>query len=128
MRNHAQCFTLNTSGKYHCCFRIKDLNAVSNPKFFHGFETAFRSLIRKQQCYGSNNGLDRDMTIFRDFQGPRRDIGMARPRHSKTCLETETRLEASSSVCPPPPPNYFGLAPSLVLRCLVFTENIGGEQ
>ena len=43
------------------------------------------------------------MTIFRDFQGPRprRDIGMARPRHSKTyletCLETETRLETSSS-------------------------------
>ena len=35
VRNHAQCFTLNTSGKYHCCFRIKDLNAVSNPKFFH---------------------------------------------------------------------------------------------
>ena len=38
------------------------------------------------------------MTIFRDFQGPRprRDIGIARPRHSKTCLETETRLETSS--------------------------------
>ena len=35
VRNHAQCFTLNTSGKHHCCFRIKDLNAVSNPKFFH---------------------------------------------------------------------------------------------
>ena len=34
-----------------------------------------------------------------DFQGPRprRDIGIARPRHSKTCLETETRLETSSS-------------------------------
>ena len=30
------------------------------------------------------------MTIFRDFQGPRprRGIGIARPRHSKTCLET----------------------------------------
>ena len=30
------------------------------------------------------------MTIFRDFQGPRprRDIDIARPRHSKTCLET----------------------------------------
>ena len=67
VRNHAQCFILNTSGKYHCCFRIKDLNAVSNPKFFHVS----------------------DMTIFRDFQGPRprRDIGMARPGHSKTCLE-----------------------------------------
>ena len=39
------------------------------------------------------------MTIFRYFQGPRprRDIGIARPRHSKTCLETETRLETSSS-------------------------------
>ena len=51
VRNHAQCFTLNTSGKYHCCFRIKDLNAVSNPKF---------------------------------FPNPK-------------CLETETRLETSSS-------------------------------
>ena len=32
------------------------------------------------------------MTIFRDFQGPRprRDIGMARPRHSKTRLETSS--------------------------------------
>ena len=79
VRNHAQCFTLNTLGKYHCCFRIKDLNAVSNPFFF--------------SC------LDRDMTIFRDFQGPRprRGIGIARPRHSKTCLETETGLETSSS-------------------------------
>ena len=37
------------------------------------------------------------MTIFRDFQGPKRDIGIARPRHSKTCLEIETRLETSSS-------------------------------
>ena len=30
------------------------------------------------------------MTIFRNFQGPRRDIGIARPRHSKTCLETSS--------------------------------------
>ena len=32
------------------------------------------------------------MTIFRDFQGSRRrrDIGIARPRHSKTCLETSS--------------------------------------
>ena len=43
------------------------------------------------------------MTIFRDFQGsrPRRGIGIARPRLSKTvletCRETETRLETSSS-------------------------------
>ena len=35
VRNHAQRFTLNASGKHHCCFRMKDLNAVSNPKFFH---------------------------------------------------------------------------------------------
>ena len=42
---------------------------------------------------------DRDMTIFQDFQGPRprRDIGIARRGHSKTCLKTETRLETSSS-------------------------------
>ena len=37
------------------------------------------------------------MTIFRDFQGPRRDIGIARPRHSITCLENETCLKTSSS-------------------------------
>ena len=30
------------------------------------------------------------MTIFRDFQGPRRGIGIARPRHSKTYLETSS--------------------------------------
>ena len=67
VRNHAQCFTLNTSIKYHCCFRIKDLNAISNPKFF------------------------RDMTIFRDFQGPRprRDIGRARRRRDR---DTQKRV------------------------------------
>ena len=54
---------------------------------------------RPECCFKSKifSCLDRDMTIFRDFHGPRprRDIGMARPRHSKTCLETETRLEIS---------------------------------
>ena len=60
---------------------------------------------RPECCFKSKNFscLDRDMTIFRDFEGPRptRDIGIARPRHSKTCLETcfetKTRLETSSS-------------------------------
>ena len=55
---------------------------------------------RPECCFKSKlfSCLDRDTTIFVDFQGPRprRDIGIARPRHSKTCLETETRLETSS--------------------------------
>ena len=40
------------------------------------------------------------MTIFRDFQRPRprRDIGIARPRHSKTCLETETLKNVSRGI------------------------------
>ena len=85
VRNHAQCFTLNTSGKYHCCFRIKDLNAVSNPKFFHvSIETWPFSKTFKVR--------DRDIGITRPE---------TRPRHSKTYLETyhetETRLETSSS-------------------------------
>ena len=38
------------------------------------------------------------MTIFRDFQGPRRDIGIARPRHSKTIRDKSySSLETSSS-------------------------------
>ena len=39
--------------------------------------------------------LRRDMIIVRDFQGPRRDIGIARPRHLKTSLET-----SSFGLCP----------------------------
>ena len=79
VRNHAQCFTLITSLKYHY------LLPYQRP------ECCFKSKIF--------SGLDRDMTTFRDLQGPRprRGIGIARPRHSKTCLETETRLETSSS-------------------------------
>ena len=71
-RNHAQCFTLNTSGKYHCCFRIKDLNAVSNSKFFHvSIETRPFSETFKVR--------DRDIGIAR----PRRDTQkrFSRPRH-----------------------------------------------
>ena len=39
------------------------------------------------------------MTIFRDFQGPRprRDIDIARPRHSKTCLETDRQDRRKNS-------------------------------
>ena len=75
VRNHAQCFILNISGKYHCCLRIKDLNAVSNPKFFHV-----------------------SIDIFRDFQGPRprRDIGIARPRRDRD--ETETLKNVSRDI------------------------------
>ena len=40
------------------------------------------------------------MTVFRDFQGPRprRGIGVARPRHSKTCLETSSSVNSTSSL------------------------------
>ena len=66
-----------------------------------GLVTLLLPYQRPECCFKSKffSCLDRDMNIFRDFQGPRprRDIGMARPRHSKTCLETETRLETSSS-------------------------------
>ena len=39
------------------------------------------------------------MTIFQDLQGPscRRDISIARPRHTKTCVESQSCLETSSS-------------------------------
>ena len=42
------------------------------------------------------------MTIFRDFQGPRprRDIGMARPRHSKTCLVHSSLVQSLAIVYP----------------------------
>ena len=74
---------------------------------------------RPESCFKAkiSSCLDRDMTIFRDFEGPRprRDIGIAKTRHSKTCLETETRLETSSSA-----PNHCAALPtrhvSLILK------------
>ena len=52
---------------------------------------------RPECCFKSKifSCLDRDMTIFRDFQGPRprRDIGIARPRRDRD--ETETLKNVS---------------------------------
>ena len=78
--NHAQFFTLNTSDKNTI------VDSISKTSMLFQIQSFF-------------------MIIFRDFQGlrprARRDIGIAKPRHSKTCfdmcLETETCLEKCST-------------------------------
>ena len=57
-----------------------------------GYVPLLNPYQRPECCFKAkiSSCLDRDMTIFRDFEGPRprQDVGIARPRHSKTCLET----------------------------------------
>ena len=68
VRNHAQCFTLNTSGKYHCCFRIKHLNAILHPNFFmsRSRHDHFPRLSRYETETLKNVSRDRDTS--RDIQ------------------------------------------------------------
>ena len=81
VRNHTQCFTLNTSGKYHCCFRIKDLNAVSNPKFSETFKVRDRDETlaeRDRDETETLKNMSRDVSRDRDTSG---DIQLCSPEY-----------------------------------------------
>ena len=74
---------------------------------------------KSERCFKSQIFLclDRDMTIFRDFQGPR-------PRQSKACLETET----SSSEDNNENVRNVGVAEVLALRKQVTEESANNDD
>ena len=64
-----------------------------------GYVPLLNTYQRPESCFKAkiSSCLDRDMTIFRDFEGPRpkRDIGIARPRRDR---DTQKRVSRPKHV------------------------------